>query len=68
MTGCQIFTIRRFPKMVHWFSSSVLPKLLLKVILSSVFGQFADQRLTIAGAYFSFSNPETAVNSESPPQ
>ena len=38
----------RFPRMVHWFSPSLLLALLNNVILSSIFGRYADRRLTIA--------------------
>jgi hypothetical protein len=38
----------KFPGMTHWFSPSLLARLLLKVVLSDVFGQFADRRLTVA--------------------
>lgn len=38
----------RFPRMAHWFSPSLLLALLNNVILSSIFGSYADRRLTIA--------------------
>ncbi|WFT97000.1 metallophosphoesterase [Bradyrhizobium barranii] len=38
----------RFPRMAHWFSPSLLLALLNNVILSSIFGRYADRRLTIA--------------------
>ena len=39
---------QRYPRMAHWFSPSLLLALLNNVILSSVFGRYADRRLTIA--------------------
>ncbi|MBR0863474.1 hypothetical protein JQ614_17185 [Bradyrhizobium diazoefficiens] len=39
---------KRFPRMAHWFSPSLLLALLSNVILSSIFGRYADRRLTIA--------------------
>lgn len=38
----------RFPRMAHWFSPRLLLALLNNVILSSIFGRYADRRLTIA--------------------
>lgn len=38
----------RFPRMAHWFNPSLLLALLNNVILSSIFGSYADRRLTIA--------------------
>lgn len=37
-----------YPRMAHWFSPSLLLALLNNVILSSIFGSYADRRLTIA--------------------
>jgi hypothetical protein len=37
-----------YPKMVHWFSPSLLFKLLGNVITSSIFGKYADRRLIVA--------------------
>src|SRR5262245_22005352 len=38
----------RFPYMTGWFAPVLLAKLLLKVIISDVFGQYADRRLISA--------------------
>ena len=38
----------RYPRMAHWFSPWLLFRLLQNVILSSIFGQFADRRLMVA--------------------
>lgn len=38
----------RYSQMAHWFSPNLLLALLNNVILSSVFGRYADRRLTIA--------------------
>ena len=38
----------KYPRMAHWFSPALLFKLVGNVILSSVFGQYADRRLMIA--------------------
>lgn len=38
----------KFPGMTHWFKPKLLVKLLFKVFVSDVFGQFADRRLMIA--------------------
>jgi hypothetical protein len=35
----------RFPRMTSWFRPSLLSKLLLRVIVSDLFGQYADRRL-----------------------
>lgn len=37
-----------YPRMAHWFRPWLLTKLLNNVIVSSMFGQYADRRLTIA--------------------
>jgi hypothetical protein len=39
---------KQFPGMVHWFSPSVLFKVVQKVIASTLFGQYADRRLAQA--------------------
>ena len=39
---------RRYPRMAHWFNPILLFKLLVNVILSSIFGSYADRRLMIA--------------------
>lgn len=39
---------RRYPRMAHWFNPVLLFKLLVNVILSSIFGSYADRRLMIA--------------------
>ena len=38
----------KYPRMAHWFNPVLLFKLVGNVILSSVFGQYADRRLMIA--------------------
>jgi hypothetical protein len=38
----------RYPRMAHWFNPILLFKLLINVILSSIFGSYADRRLMIA--------------------
>jgi Calcineurin-like phosphoesterase len=38
----------KYPRMAHWFNPMLLFKLVGNVILSSVFGQYADRRLMIA--------------------
>src|SRR5438309_476065 len=38
----------RYPRMAHWFDPILLFKLLINVILSSIFGSYADRRLMIA--------------------
>ena len=38
----------RFPEMTSWFAPGLLAKLLMRVIVSDVFGQYADRRLTEA--------------------
>ena len=37
-----------YPRMAHWFNPILLFKLLVNVILSSIFGSFADRRLMVA--------------------
>ena len=37
--------LSRFPKMTGWFAPGLLSKLLLRVVISDVFGQYADRRL-----------------------
>jgi len=37
-----------YPRMAHWFNPVLLFKLLVNVILSSIFGSYADRRLMIA--------------------
>jgi len=37
--------LARLPRMTGWFSPGLLSKLLLRVIISDVFGQYADRRL-----------------------
>ncbi|MGY3132261.1 hypothetical protein ACVWZM_002943 [Bradyrhizobium sp. USDA 4501] len=37
-----------YPRMAHWFNPILLFKLLINVILSSIFGSYADRRLMIA--------------------
>src|SRR5947208_616046 len=38
-----------YPGMAHWFNPILLGKLLLNVIISQTFGQYADRRLMVAG-------------------
>lgn len=38
----------RFPGMTGWFKPSLLAKLLLRVVISDLFGQYADRRLIVA--------------------
>jgi hypothetical protein len=38
----------RYPSMTHWFNPRLLSKLLLNVIVSQTFGQYADRRLMVA--------------------
>lgn len=40
--------LRRFPNMSAWFSPLLLLKLIWKLILSDLFGQYADRRLIVA--------------------
>lgn len=40
--------LRRYPRMAHWFNPILLSKLLLEVIVSGLFGQYADRRLIVA--------------------
>ena len=44
----QAADVARFPYMTGWFEPVLLAKLLLKVIISDVFGQYADRRLISA--------------------
>jgi Calcineurin-like phosphoesterase len=37
-----------YPDMTHWFSPGLLTKLLWKVVVSDMFGQYADRRLIVA--------------------
>ena len=37
-----------YPDMAHWFNPVLLGKLLLNVIVSQTFGQYADRRLMVA--------------------
>ena len=37
-----------YPSMAHWFNPVLISKLLWKVIVSDVFGQYADRRLMVA--------------------
>jgi calcineurin-like phosphoesterase family protein len=38
----------RYPGMTHWFNPVLIAKLLLNVIVSQTFGQYADRRLMVA--------------------
>ena len=40
--------LRDYPRMTSWFRPFLLSKLLLKVIISDLFGQYADRRLIVA--------------------
>lgn len=40
--------LRKYPRMTSWFRPVLLSKLLLKVIISDLFGQYADRRLIVA--------------------
>lgn len=38
----------KYPRMTNWFRPVLLSKLLLKVIIYDLFGQYADRRLIVA--------------------
>jgi hypothetical protein len=40
--------LRNYPKMTSWFRPDLLAKLLWRVIVSEMFGQYADRRLIVA--------------------
>lgn len=40
--------LRGYPRMTSWFQPALLSKLLLKVVISDLFGQYADRRLIVA--------------------
>jgi hypothetical protein len=40
--------LRKYPTMTSWFRPDLLAKLLLKAVLSDLFGQYADRRLIVA--------------------
>lgn len=40
--------LKRYPRMTSWFRPDLLAKLLWRVIVSDVFGQYADRRLIVA--------------------
>jgi hypothetical protein len=44
-TNVTLEDLPRFPRMTSWFKPSLLSKLLLRVIVSDLFGQYADRRL-----------------------
>ena len=48
MTDPLLRNYHTYPRMAHWFDPLLLLKLLNNVILSSVFGQYADRRLIMA--------------------
>ena len=48
MTDPLLSEYRTYPRMAHWFDPLLLLKLLNNVILSSLFGQYADRRLIMA--------------------
>ena len=40
--------LAKYPKMTAWFNPKLLAKLLWRVIVSDLFGQYADRRLIVA--------------------
>ena len=40
--------LRKYPRMTRWFNPLLLARLLLKVVVSDMFGQYADRRLMVA--------------------
>ncbi|AXK79530.1 hypothetical protein DW352_02745 [Pseudolabrys taiwanensis] len=48
MTDTLLSNYKKYPRMARWFSPWLLARLLNNVILSSIFGQYADRRLMIA--------------------
>jgi len=48
MSELPIRNTKLYPHMAHWFDPVLLFKLLVNVILSSIFGSYADRRLLIA--------------------
>src|SRR5262245_30999826 len=40
--------LKQFPRMTSWFNPGLLLRLLAKVVVSDVFGQYADRRLIVA--------------------
>src|SRR3954464_9933823 len=40
--------LAKYPKMTSWFRPDLLAKLLWRVIVSDLFGQYADRRLIVA--------------------
>ena len=44
-TNVTLEDLPRFPRMTGWFRPALLSKLLLRVIVSDLFGQYADRRL-----------------------
>jgi len=48
MAGNPIDELEKYPGMTHWFDPVLLSKLLLKVIVAGLFGQYADRRLLMA--------------------
>lgn len=40
--------LRTYPRMTRWFDPRLLAKLILQVVVSKLFGQYADRRLVIA--------------------
>lgn len=43
-----LHALAKYPKMTPWFRPSLLAKLLWRVIVSDLFGQYADRRLVVA--------------------
>ncbi|MGY2850680.1 hypothetical protein ACVIWU_008294 [Bradyrhizobium sp. USDA 4509] len=48
MPQLPIHNFKLYPRMAHWFNPVLLFKLLVNVVLSSIFGSYADRRLLIA--------------------
>ncbi|ABE41162.1 hypothetical protein RPD_3941 [Rhodopseudomonas palustris BisB5] len=48
MPQLPIHNYKLYPRMAHWFNPVLLFKLLVNVVISSVFGSYADRRLLIA--------------------
>src|SRR4051812_13271492 len=52
--------LAKYPRMTAWFNPVLLGRLLWRVVLSDLFGQYADRRLIVAAL--------DTVRSEEPPQ
>src|SRR6185437_6333869 len=44
--------LAKYPKMTAWFNPGLLAKLLWRVVVSDLFGQYADRRLIVAALDF----------------